>query len=66
MPTDDELRKARTAAYFEAPYVPNPMVTGAEFRVANALEYAAYQLHDIRQSLRQLSGRQIPDVPEGE
>jgi len=55
---DDKARDERWKAYVEADY--NPFRGGApmppnEARVANAADYAAYQLGQINQSLKQIA-----------
>lgn len=66
MNEQEKRHRERALAHYEAPLIPGN-TTGVEHRVASALEYIAYQLYDIRESQRRLSGRQQnPPAPEGE
>lgn len=50
----DEIARQRAKHFFENDYAPNGNV-GAEHRIANALDYIAYQLGEIKQALRRVA-----------
>ena len=55
-----QRREARSREYMQSEFLPgaNNQNVGAEHRVANALEYIAYQLGDISRSLKKLADKQ--------